>query len=235
MMAGRAAFEGQRYIGAIEHFTNLTSDLKCPDSLRAQAHFAYGDALMSLPGNESNKWWNYEQAVQVFRTIPQKFPNEQPVATLAWGEMGKCWKQIPGGTSNAVYAFSFVVASTNASIAARSEAQVTIASILVDQAHIDVASRELAENQKALVRQALINLLGVVYGQNLTDDRRDLFWVKKAASDAAPLLELLGDVEPMERLYVRMKDILPVLAPTWQRKIEQARERRSAEKNQPRI
>src|SRR6266853_2065051 len=46
MMAGRAAFARQGWKDAIQYFTNLTSDLKCPSELWAQAMFAYGDTLL---------------------------------------------------------------------------------------------------------------------------------------------------------------------------------------------
>ena len=58
MMAGRAAVGRQGYKEAIEYFTNLTSDLKCPPGLKAQAIFAYGDTLMSLPPTETNRLAN---------------------------------------------------------------------------------------------------------------------------------------------------------------------------------
>ena len=230
MAAGRAAMLGSRYPDAIGHFTNLTSSLKRPHPLRAQALFAYGDALMAQNPPGTNALANYDTAIGVFSTILQEYPTN-PIAVMAWGEMAKCYKQIGvAGTSNAaVFCFSQVQTSAVANVAARSEAQVGLAGVQNDQ-----AQREPRDAQQPLLRQALSNLLEVVYGTNLRENETaDQFWVKKAGLEAGALLERLGEWEQAERLYARLQDLLPVLRTSFQKKIDQARERRTAEKSPP--
>ena len=227
MMAGRAAMGGLRYNDAITHFTNLTSSLNCPRDLRAQATFAYGDALMAQTPGDTNKLANYETAIQVFSGILKTYPTN-PITVLAWGEMAKCYKQLGGaGTTNAVFCFSQVVTSAVANVAARSVAQVGLAGVIVDLAQL-----EPREAQAPLLRQALSNLLEVVYGTNLREgETSDEFGVRRAGLEAGALLERLGDWEQAEKLYSRLQDLLPVLRTSFQKKIDQARERRAAEKS----
>jgi hypothetical protein len=59
----------------------------------------------------------------------------------------------------------------------------------------------------------------------------DPFWVKKAGLAAGPLLEASGEWEQAEKVYERLQALLPPLRTSFQRKIEQNRERRPAEKN----
>lgn len=229
MMAGRAAMARPPYHDAITHFTNLTSSLNCPPGLKAQAMFAYGDALMAQAPTDTNRLANYETAIQVFGTILQTYPTN-PIAVLAWGEMAKCYKQLGSGSaSNAVFCFSQVVTSAGANVAARSEAQVGLAGVI-----LEMAPREPREAQTPFIRQALSNLLEVVHGTNRREgETPDQFWVKKAGLEAGALFERLGEWEQAEKLYGRLQDLLPVLRATMQKKIDQAREQRTAEKSQP--
>ncbi len=226
MMAGRAAFGGARYNDAITHFTNLTSSLNCPPALKAQALFAYGNALMAQPPSGTNRLANYETAIQVFATIPQTSPTN-PIAVLAWGEMAKCYKQLgSAGVSNAIFFLSQVVTSAVAGVSARSEAQVGLAVVL-----LEMAQREAREAQASLLRQALTNQLHVVYGNNLREgETHDLFWVRNAGLEAGAVLERLGEWEQAENVYARLQELLPVLRARFQKKIDQAREKRAAGK-----
>jgi tetratricopeptide (TPR) repeat protein len=230
MRAGRAAMGGTRYNDAITHFTNLTSILKPPHPLRAQALFAYGDALMAQKPSGTNALANYDTAILVFGTILQEYPTN-PIALLARGEMAYCYKQMgAAGASNAMFHFSQVLTSAVANVAVRSEAQVGLATVI-----LEMAQREPRESQTPLLRQALSNLLEVVHGTILRNESetRDLFWVAKAGLEAGALHERLGEWEQAELLYARLQNLVPVLRTTFQKKIDQARERRAAEKAPP--
>ena len=127
MMAGRVAVGRRDYPAAIEHFTNLTLNPKCPKELKLQALFAYGDALRLLNPGETNKTANLELAVQVFSTIQKENPGTESAA-LAWGEIGKCYFQLATHDARnyeaASNAFYQVVSSPKAGFAARSQAKV---------------------------------------------------------------------------------------------------------------
>ena len=230
MMAGRAAMAGSRYNDAITHFTNLTSDVKCPPNLWVQAMFAYGDALMAQKPADTNWLANYGLAIRVFGDLLQRYPTN-PIALLAWGELAKCHKQFgDSGTSNATFCFSQLMNSPVANVAARSEAQVGLAGVILDQ-----AQRAPADARVLLVRQAQSNLLEVVRGTNLREgEAQDPFWVKKAGLEAAEWHERLGEWEQAEKLYVRLQGLLPVLRGRFQQKIDQAREHLNPEKSPPR-
>jgi hypothetical protein len=178
---------------------------------------------------ETNKLANYEEAIRVFGTLlPTAATN--PIAVLAWGEMAKCYHQI-GSATNAVFCFSQVVTSALATVAARSEAQVGIAAVLEK-----LAQPGTGDEEQRLLRQALSHLEEVVYKSNLGEGEiPNLFWVKKAGLDAWPLLERLRDWDHAEKLYLRLQDLVPVSRATFQRKIDQTRERRAAEKPPPRV
>lgn len=235
LKAGQAALQELRYDEARSHFTNLTSDVKCPPEIWSQAVFAYGDMLMVQPAPETNRLANFEEAIRVFGQIPQRFiATSNVIAVLALGESAKCWRQMGrSGWTNALTAFSQVATSPVVSLSARSEAQVGLAGLLSD-----MAQAATGEEQVQLLREALRNLLEVVYQKNLRDEREsgDAFWIKKAGLDAGPLLEKLGDWEAAEKLYLRMQALVPPERARFQRKIEQLRERKqAAENNSPRI
>ena len=226
MMAGRAAIGGQRYLGAIEHFTNLTSDLKCPPGLKAQAFFAYGDALMSLPPTETNRLANYELAIRVLGYIPQEYPSNE-LAVLAWGEIAKCYRQMGNsGASNEIYAFSQVITNQIAGVAARSEAEVGLAMALEDE-----AQNLPAPEQAAMLKSARDHYINVVFEENLrSGEKRDDYWVKEAGLKAGRVTETVGEWAQAVKLYERMQVLLPSLRATWQIKREAAQKHLSAEK-----
>lgn len=227
LMAGRAALEGARSQDAISYFTILTSDLSYPKDLRARALFAYGGALMTQPATGTNQGANYQLAIQVFDKIQQEFPTDE-LAVLASVEMARCWMQ-QGATrfTNAWLAFSQVITSALANVTARSEAQVGRGQLL------EFAAQSAAgPDRTKLLRQALEDYLAVVYEKNVLHEgeKRDSFWMKKAGLAAGPLLEALGEWAQAEKLYARLQDLLPPSRAFFQRRIEQTRERRLAEK-----
>jgi len=223
LMAGRAAVGRQDYGAAIDHFTNLTSNPKCPTNLKIQATFAYGGTLMLLDSEETNRAANLELAVQVFGTIPISNPtNEQ--AALAWGEIGKCHFQLaaqnPRYYESASNAFQQVMDSPYASVTARSDAQVGLATVLEAQ-----AQRLAGNEQRAMLKLALGNYLDVLYGNKLREgETPDSHWVKKAGLEAARLAETMQEWTQAVNLYRRLEELLPPLKESLKRKIQKAQE-----------
>ncbi len=224
LKAGQAALGESRYDEAGNHFTNLTSDAKCPLDVWAQAAFAYGDMLMIQPPADTNRLANFILAIQVFRQIPLKLGSTtNEIAMLALGEVAKCLRQLGRSEwTNATNAFFQVANSPVVGVAARSEAQVGLAGL-----YADMAQTETGEEQVRLLREAVRNCLAVVYQENLREDREsaNAFWIKRAGLDAGPLLERLGEFKQAEQLYRRLQDLLPPLRASLERKIEQLRER----------
>lgn len=228
MMAGRAAYFGDRYETAIEHFTSLTSDANTPTNLWMQAMLGYGSALMSKAAPETNRYANFEEAIRVFGQMQLRDPTHE-LALLANLEKAKCWVQLGERGSNFAWlAFSQVITSEVAGVTARSEALVGRG-----QALEAAAQRVSGLERTNLLWQALNDYLDVVHETNLREgEQRDPLWVKKAGLVAGPLLEGLGAWIQAEKLYVRLQELLPPLRASFQRRIEQARERRLAEKKE---
>jgi TolA-binding protein len=177
LMAGRAAMGLPSYKDAIDHFTSLTSDTNCPADLNAQALFAYGSALMLLESKDTNNpLANYQLAAKVFAQLD---PTNE-LGARARIEIGDCNLQLTN-YDNATNAYTQVVGSTNAGIAARSRAQIGLGIALEKKAALVTST-----NQTALLQAALDNYLAVFdsrFGEN------DPFWVKKAGLQALSLME----------------------------------------------
>jgi TolA-binding protein len=233
MMAGCAAMGRFGYSDAIDYFTNLTSDTSCPSNLDVQALFAYGGALMQKESSETNNpLANFEQAIRVFETICQSYPQTEQAA-LALGEIGDCDLQLAGQPQGAHFyddatnAYAQVISSPLAGTAARSQAQVGIGLVLEKR-----AAQATGQDQTALLQLALQNYLDVLYGKNLRDgEQADSFWVKKAGLQAANVAETLGGWPQAVNVYRRMEELLPPLRDLLEKKITNAQEHFAPEKN----
>lgn len=183
---------------------------------------------MAQPATGTNQVANYELAIQVFSSLQQEFPTNE-LAVWASIEIARCWMQ-QGATrfTNAWQAFSQVITSAVANVTARSEAQVGRGQLLES-----VAQGASGPERTKLLRQALADYLEVVYEKNILHEgeKRDQFWIKKAGQSAGVVLEALGEWAQAEKVYARLQDLLPPARAFFQRKIEQMRERRQAEKN----
>ena len=232
MMAGRAAAGWQNYLGAIEYFTNLTSRLDCPSDLKAEALFAYGDALR-LGGSGTNQQANLTLAVGVYNQICQLYPTNEQCA-LAWGLRGECYFQMgaqdPLFYEAATNAFQQVLLSPWAGPAARSQAQIGLGKVLEK-----LAERKTGGEQAALQQQALDAYLDVVYEKNLRDgEERDAFWSRKAGWEALRLAGALQQWDLAENLGRRLEKLFPALASDLERRLARLQEQKNAasEKNQ---
>lgn len=225
MMAGRAAFAYGNWPHAINHFTNLTSDLRCPRDLWLQAMSAYGDTVISQ--NSTNKIEDYKVALAIFSAISEHPTNRLTV--LALGQKANCLLQWALLTrqyeelTNAFLAYQQVVNSSNADVSARSMALVGQGAVLEKQAQQKTGPEHLA-----LLEAALNKYLYVFYGTNLHEgEQADSFWVEKAGLEAARLVGT-GELHNLQQeisIYERLKKLLPPRGPWLDAKIIKAREK----------
>ena len=214
LMAGRAAMGLPSYNDAIDHFISLTSDTNCPPDLNAQALFAYGSALMLSDSRDTNNpLANFQLATNMFNQICQLYPTNEPGA-LAWNEIGDCDLQL-GAFDAATNAYAQVFNSPFANISARSRAQIGFGIALEKKAVLVSGA-----SQNELLDQALDNYLDVFWGDNLRDGEQwDLFWVKKAGLQAAPLVGRLNDPDAERAFYGSLKGVLPQLTDLIEKKV----------------
>jgi tetratricopeptide (TPR) repeat protein len=203
----------------------LTSDLTCSGELRARATFAYADAVISQRDRDpTNRVADLIEAIKSLRIILQSQGTNQ-TAALAWGKIGDCyyeWGGLSAETSDqytnaaAEYRKVFeVVASTSA---ARSQARFKLGAVIEKQAAL-----KSGDEQAALFRQALEEYVNVFFGKDLRgEEKPDPFWTKKAGMEAGRLAESLQDWQSAYCIYKKLKDLLPALAATCEKKMEKA-------------
>ena len=224
LMAGRAALARQPSKEAVSYFTNLYNDVRCPPGIQAQALFAYGDTLISLPPAETAQpEENFKTAIQIFNKVAQDNPGTA-IALSAQGKVGDCYLQWGALDTNAAPA-SYKAASNayqrviTASIPGQREwaqAQVGLGLALEKQAQLVNGT-----NGTALARSALDHYLNVIYS---TDEQRDMFWVKRAGLEALRLTESLQAWRQVAGLCDTLAEHLPPLQPMLEKKKARALE-----------
>jgi len=228
LMAGRAAIARQRPEEALVYFTNLTSDVKSPTNTQAQAYFAYGDSLMSLPSPDTNRpYFNLEEAVRVFSKLIRLNPDTR-IAMLAQGKIGDCYLQLAATDSTtaltnytfASNAFARVLASTNAALADRAQAEVGLGLAMEKTAQLLSGT-----NSTVLAQGALDHYLNVVYGTvREVNEPSDMFWIKRAGLEALRLAESMQSWEQVTRLCDTLSNLLPPLQPQLEKRKSRAEE-----------
>ncbi|HEX7577547.1 MAG TPA: tetratricopeptide repeat protein, partial [Verrucomicrobiae bacterium] len=224
MMAGRAAVAWQNYSGAMrDYFITLEGDTNCPPDLREQAIFAHGSALMFMDSTETNyPLANFKLAKDVFSQLS---PTNE-IGVLAMIEIGKCYLQLTNYEA-ATNSYAQVANATNASVSARSQAQIGIGIALEKKAELATGT-----NQTALRELALNNYVDVLHQENLRDDETaDLFWVHEAGLKAAVAAETLGEWGQAAAIYMELKKWWPQLGDSLDKKIAGANARLSQQKN----
>jgi tetratricopeptide (TPR) repeat protein len=221
MMAGRTAVRREVWKDAIDYFTTLTGDTNCPADIWADAMFAYGNVLMMR--DSTNKLSDYAWAANIFNSIYTRFPN-QPTAVLALGEKAGCllqWAQTDPQFDATGHEFRRVITNQLANPTARAIARVGLATVFENQAK----TKQGAE-QAALFRQALDSYLDVFfYTKDLRlGEQPDLFWMQKAGLEAARLTETLQDWDKAIRIYEYLRQLVPALRPSLDRKLARANE-----------
>jgi TolA-binding protein len=230
LMAGRSALGRQGWLDAINHFTNLTSNLdQYPVDLRIQAMFAYGDTLMTMDAPETNKLANLGRALEVFSKICNDYPTNQYVA-LAWGQKANCllqWAQSSGDYDPATNAFHQVIQSPQADGTARCIASVGLGVVYEKRADLSTNS------QKTLfLRDAWHRYLDVFYASPKVlreGEQCDPFWRKKAGWEAGRLAETLQEWSQAKSIYEQLQREFPVLGPRLERSLRKVQDQLNRE------
>src|SRR5262249_48504659 len=135
MMAGQAAYMRQGYKDAANYFKSLIA-LNRPSPLIPQAYFALADTYMSSAGavlGLTNALDGYKEALGVLERIPREYP-ANPLAPLAWGQMGICHLQLAAADTNhyehAARSFTNALKSEVADAKCRSIAEIGLAKVL---------------------------------------------------------------------------------------------------------
>lgn len=221
MMAGRTAVRREVWKDAIDYFTTLTGDTNCPAEIWTDAMFAYGNVLMMR--DSTNKLSDYAWAANVFNSIHTRFPTE-PAAVLALGEKAGCllqWAQTDPQFDATGNEFRRVITNELANATARAIARVGLATVFENQ-----AKTKPGAEQSAFYRQALNSYLDVFYyAKDLRPgEQPDLFWVQKAGLEAARLTETLQDWDQAIKIYEQLRQLVPALRPSLDRKLARANE-----------
>jgi TolA-binding protein len=218
MMAGRAAVARLDYDGAIrDYFLKLEQDTNCAIELRVQATFAHGDALMRSDSTDTNNpLANFGLAVtNEFSQILQLNPTNENGA-LAWFYIGDCYVQLANYDA-ATNAYAQVFNSPSANISARSQARIAFGIALEKKAAL--AS---GDDQTALLNLALDNYSAVIDENKYNLQHglpADLFWMKKAGLQAAPLVGILYKPDVQRNFYKGLEQSLPQLTDLIEQKI----------------
>ena len=223
MMAGRAAMGRLGYSDAKKHFADLISisdsDPNCPADLRVKARFGCSAALMHLESSDTNNpLANLQTATNILGQIVLACSTNE-LGARAWGEIGDCDYQL-GDYAAATNAYAQVFstnspASAAAGISLRSQAQVGFGIALEK-----MAASAAGGAQTDLLTLALNNYLDVFDTMNLRDEEKaDPFWLKEAGLQAAPLVGLLNDTDAEIKFYGSLKQELPQLTGTVEKKL----------------
>jgi tetratricopeptide (TPR) repeat protein len=214
MMAGRSAMARFAYKQAIGYFTNLLVP-DVPRDLQVQATMAYADATISE--DSTNKTQDLTEAIQSLKTIPQTQTNTWEAAQ-AWGKIGDCYFEL-GATdanqyTNAASAYRKVFESPHALDSAKDEARFKLGVTMEKQAALQTGAE-----QAELLKQALNQYVDAFY-QGLRETGKPApFWTKKSGLAAAQLAESLQQWQSAYDIYKQLKELLPVLAPSCERKM----------------
>jgi len=223
MMAGRAAFARQDWDKARGYFTDLYNNTDCAEDLRIQALLACGSCYMSQ--DSTNRASDFQQAIEIFKRICDRYPTN-PLADLAWGERANAlmqWAKSSEQYDDVTKAFHQVILSTNANVAARSQAKVGLAIALEKK-----ADQSAGTNRTDLLNRALASCLDVFVGGNLRDGEEPaLFWRKEAGLHAGRLAEKLQQWDQAKNVYTQLKDLVPALAPRLDNNIRRCEEHRA--------
>lgn len=213
LMAGRAAMERTAYKQAIGYFTNLLNSY-CATNLKVDATFGYADATISQ--DSTNKSADLHEAIRSLATITNNLPGVTSQAAQALGMIGNCYLNL-GDYSNAIVTYRSVVEAPDALPEARSQARFGIGLAMEKQAGLKTGAE-----QTELLKAAFSKYVDAFY-QSLNDPvKPSPFWIEKSGMAAGQLAESLQDWQSALCIYSQLKTLLPVMAPTCDRKIAKA-------------
>ena len=232
MMAGRAAFMRQGYKDAANYFKSLIDRLIAlnrPSPLIPQAYFALADTYMSSPAavlGSTNALDGYKEAIGILDRITREYP-ANPLAPLAWGQMGICYLQLASADTNnyerAALSFTNALKSEVADVKCRSIAEVGLAKVLEKQ-----SEQAPATERTRLLNEAFRHYWNVVDGKVLEENESaDPVGLKEAAMAAARLAETLQRWDEAANLYQKLTRWAPPLRKTLESKLERLEQLRS--------
>lgn len=233
LAAGRAAYAGQRYSNATNHFTQLinllNSDTNSPAYLLPEAWYALGDTWPECyVTNAAQSLQKFSQAIIAF----QKVPDTNRLAPRAWTRIADCHYQLasqnPSRYTNAISYYLMVITNQSpfADIEVRSEAEVGLGALFKSQAS---STNKTISEISALYDLALERFLNVVYEKNINlrinfNEKPSVFWVAKAGQEAADILETKGNWPLLVELYGYLKAKLPTsVAGALDKKLDRAK------------
>lgn len=221
LMAGRAAVARQGFKDARDYFLSVATNNTAPH-LRAQAWLFVGDTFTEVPAAASGDALkqSFGEAINAFSRLTNSFPND-PLVPLAIGRIGDCHFQLasqePERYAAAADNYRLVIDSRSADVATRSQAEIGLAKVFEAQAR----ARPPAE-QGPLLDKATDHCLNVLHGKNLRDgETADPFWLREAGLLAAKIFKSQQRWDQARKTYERLRELLPALAPTWDRELEQ--------------
>ncbi|MCC6233831.1 MAG: tetratricopeptide repeat protein [Verrucomicrobiales bacterium] len=215
LLAGRAAFQRQGYRDAkqyfrwlIEHGPPAVTNSTIPPELVAQAYFAYGDCFLEEPESDDR----LTDSMAAFARIIDQFPQSRE-ALLAQGKLAACHLQraeLDPASAAASYAtaaelYARVLASSQADVQARSQAELGLGLVTEKQ-----AARAAEPERGPLQQRALSQYLNVFHGRNLhPGETASPFWVRRAGLEAARLAESLGLRDQAASLFDSLGALFP--------------------------
>jgi tetratricopeptide (TPR) repeat protein len=231
MMAGIAARKRQGWDKAKEYFSDLAANSNCPTDLRLQARFAYAD-LLAEGQTLTTQLQDLERAIQIFGSICDL---TNSLAASAWGRKADCLLQYAKlakkSLEPALIAYQQVTNFPDADPAIRASAKIGAARV------IEIEAEAMTGQEQAEQLNLALNLyLDVLYDERqLRDGGKPnlLFWTQKAGLEAERLAESMQDWRHAIKIYERLKTLLPVLSPSLDKKILNAREKFVSEEKPP--
>jgi TolA-binding protein len=219
MSAGRAAVARFSYKDAINYFTNLfTPD--CPHDLQVQANIAFADATINE--DSTNKTADLLYAISSLQIAVESSSNSWESAQ-AWGRIGDCYFELaakdPSNLTNATNAYLNVIEAPAARRSAKEEARFKLAAAIERQAAL-----KTGDEQGKLVKEAWRQYVTVFDNAQNDPEGASPLWVKKSGVEAGRLAESLQEWKAALRIYGQLKDLLPGMAPVFDKKIAKASE-----------
>jgi TolA-binding protein len=229
MRAGQSATKQVNYKQAIVYFSSLLTP-DCPPALRVRATFAYADSTINQ--DSTNKTADINEAINSLQTIVQTHSNRVESA-LAWGMIGNCYFELgaknPSQYASAEMAYTNVINTPAASSATRYEALFKLGATLEKQAALKTGDDQTGLMKEAL-HQYLIAMDDAAFKEAVNNpDGPSALWTKRSGLAAALVAESLQEWDTAGRIYDKMKQLLPILAPYLDKKIAKINEHRYAQ------
>jgi TolA-binding protein len=224
LMTARAALFRQAYSNAHRHVTNLISalnlDSNAPPHLLSEALFLWATIDLNEPTtDEANRHAKFDSAILKLRKV-----KDGPLEPRARCLIGYCYMQRAASDAQyypkAAEELSQVIDLPAADTATRSEARYLLANVLEKQAMDPVRTEE---ERRKLQHDALDYYLDVIYGKGASVEPKsepDVYWVNRAGLSAGALAERLQIFPQARRIYERLRETLPSLRETWDKKLE---------------